>query len=537
MTARPRSVRDDGAAARSDWRQEWADSLGARWKVDLAVLALIVFCFGEVRPLSDPDLPMHLAVGEWIVRHHTVPTVEPFAWTRIGAPYFAYSWLPESLFYVVLRAFGHLGLRLLHGAVVLACACSMVVLSRAAGWRPSQAIIMAGLNVVVAGLFVAFLRPQTILLITLPLIWSAFLWMTSGRRTKLAVIVLFGASALTANSHIFFPLTLAPAALLLVHPPARRRDGVLGVVSVVAGWFASPYALQWLGVFQLNFAPNLLLRPPSAITELQPGFVAMLYPSLKPMAALVAAMLAVPWVSSRLQLTARERVMAGLYWALGLVLFGYAARLFVAWWLLAIVPVGWSVAYLTRDTAEGAPRFGVRLFGLVACVAVLAAELYVTRPLRRLEGDVVSRSLPTHDALPAEGIARWIDSNTVAVADTRLMTNFSYGSYLTWRLPGYSVSIDSRAIFPDSVGAAEAVVGAAERDIPLGPWRSAEVAILPLRYRAAAALDTASGWRRAATVPGDPIALDSTGLWVTDVWWRRHGKGNDVRPLSTKRIL
>ncbi|MEO6526824.1 MAG: hypothetical protein ABIP93_09390, partial [Gemmatimonadaceae bacterium] len=69
-------------------------SFGAQWPLDLAVMALVVFCFGAVRPLADPDLPMHLAIGEWIVQHRAVPFVEPFAWTREGAAYFAYSWLP-----------------------------------------------------------------------------------------------------------------------------------------------------------------------------------------------------------------------------------------------------------------------------------------------------------------------------------------------------------------------------------------------------------------------------------------------------------
>ena len=104
------------------------------------------------------------------------------------------------------------------------------------------------------------------------------------------------------------------------------------------------------------------------------------------------------------------------------------------------------------------------------------------------------------------------------------MTSFSFGSYLTWRLPGYSTSIDSRGLQPDSVTAAEAVVSAAARDFPLGPWRSADLAILPVRYRAAAALDTATGWRRMLTVPGRPIRGDSAALWVKLDWWTRHAR-------------
>jgi len=69
-------------------------------------MAIVVVLFGAVRPLGDPDLPMHLAVGEWIVRHRAVPFVEPFAWTAAGQPYFAYSWLPQATYFVVFSEFG-----------------------------------------------------------------------------------------------------------------------------------------------------------------------------------------------------------------------------------------------------------------------------------------------------------------------------------------------------------------------------------------------------------------------------------------------
>ena len=58
-------------------------------------MAVVVFLFGAIRPLADPDLPMHLSLGEWIARHGRVPFVEPFSWTALGQPYYAYSWLPQ----------------------------------------------------------------------------------------------------------------------------------------------------------------------------------------------------------------------------------------------------------------------------------------------------------------------------------------------------------------------------------------------------------------------------------------------------------
>ena len=519
--ASPAASAGPSASATPSGTAAWAESFGARWKLDLAVMALIVFCFGAVRPLSDPDLPMHLSVGEWIVRHGRVPFTEPFAWTRPGSPYYAYSWLPQTTFYLVLDTFGHLGLRALQGILVLASAASAVVLARAAGLRPSQAIIVAGFNLIVAAFFVALLRPQSILLITIPLVWVGFLWVALGRHSKLAPLVLFLSSAITANSHLFFPLTLAPAALLLVYPPARRRDAAVAVASVVAGWLATPYAFYWLDVFRHNFAANLLVRPPSAITELQPGFVTMLQPSPTAMITLVAAMLAIPWLLSRATLGRREHMLAATFWSTGLILFGYAARLFVAWWLLALLPVVWTVKHLTQASQDGPPRRRFKVLGLAACFLIVTTEIAKTRRDWAMEGDTMRRTLPTVGALPAERIAAWLDSSGKAHGGGRVMSTFTFGSYLTWRLPLYSESIDSRGVFPDSVTAAEAVVLASDRDVPLGPWRSADLAILPLRFRVAEVLDSATGWRRVATVPGNPQSLDSAGLWVRLNWWNK----------------
>lgn len=510
-------------ASVDDRSHAWAQSFGDRWYVDVAVMAVVVFCFGAVRPLSDPDLPMHLAVGEWIVRNGAVPLVEPFAWTRAGAPYYAYSWLQQVTYYEVLHLFGPWGLRALQGLLVLASAGSMIVLARAACWRPGQAVMIAALNLIVGSFFVGFLRPQSLLLITIPLIWAGAYQLSRGRRVPLSAVMIFLASATTANSHLFFPLTLAPLALLWVHPPPRARAWLVAVLSVLLGWFASPYALHWPEIFAHNFAANLLTRPPSVVTELQPGFVSMLYPKPTAMLGVVTLMLAIPWALRRVDLRPRELWLAAAYWIGGVVLFGYASRLFVAWWLLSLPAVGLAIVHLTRGSEEGPPRLGIRLLGLISCVLIITTQLVKTRDQRSMEGDTERRTLPTFAAAPAERLAASLERAGGAQRDGRMMSTFVFGSYLTWRLPRLSQSIDSRGVFPDSVAAAEAVVLASDRDVPLGPWRSADLAMVPLRYRVAAALDTAAGWRRIDTAPGVPVPLDSVGLWARRDWWAGHG--------------
>jgi hypothetical protein len=518
-------------AARTSHPDErpWARSFGEHWKFDVAVMAAVVFLFGAVRPLADPDLPMHLSIGEWIIRHRGFPFVEPFTWTAAGQPYYAYSWLPQTLYYAVFDTFGHLGLRALQGSMVLGSALAALVLARAAGLRPAQGIILAGFNLIVGAFFVAMLRPQSMLLITLPVIWAGCLRLSTGRGGRPQLAVLFVASAVTANSHLFFPATLAPTLLFWVYRGAGRRISIVSVTSIVAGWLVSPYALAWPNVFAHNFAPHILTRPPSAITELQPGFLVTLQPPLGPMLLLVSAMLALPWVLDRAALRRREWLFAALYFSLGLVAFGYAVRLFVLWWGISILVAAWAVAHLTRHTADAPPRLPFRLLALAACVLIATTELIRTRDLRAMEGSTTHRTLPTFGALAAAGLAQWLESNTRPDSRGKILTSFSFGSYLTWRLPHYSTSIDSRGLPPDSVAAAEAIVSAADRDVPIGPWRSADLAIVPVRFRVAGVLDTASGWKRLRTLPGEALPRDSAALWVRETWWSRYGTAGTSR--------
>jgi hypothetical protein len=239
-------------------------------------------------------------------------------------------------------------------------------------------------------------------------------------------------------------------------------------------------------------------------------------------------MLAVPWVLGQGRLRRRELLLFALYWCLGVILFGFATRLFVAWWVLSIVPVGMVLVHITRGVHEGAPRARFRVLLLVAAIAIVSIRAVNTRELWALEGDVVNRALPTFATRPVEQLANELSKSVVAGARGKILTIFGFGSYLTWRLPGYSASIDSRGLFPDSVAGAEAFVLASDRQVPMGPWRSADIAIIPLRYRVAGVLDTASEWRRLASTPDEAVPTDSVGLWVTNAWWLRNRRGADA---------
>src|SRR5689334_5021109 len=124
---------------------EWRDELGPLWRIQLLLFAACLFAAGACFPLADPDLPIHLATGEWVLKHHGVPFVEPWAWTRAGAPFQAYSWAIESLYYVVIHRFGPVGLHVLQGLTYIALGAVILVLGWLAKWRPWTTILIGSI--------------------------------------------------------------------------------------------------------------------------------------------------------------------------------------------------------------------------------------------------------------------------------------------------------------------------------------------------------------------------------------------------------
>ena len=124
-------------------------------------------------PLADPDLPMHLTVGEWICGHHRVPFEEPFAWTRAGEPYYAYSWIAQLAFFTTMRAFGPVGLHVLAGITAMAIVLAGFAVGRSMGLGVSRSTILGVLSIAIAMESTPFLRPQLFMFALLPLAWAS----------------------------------------------------------------------------------------------------------------------------------------------------------------------------------------------------------------------------------------------------------------------------------------------------------------------------------------------------------------------------
>lgn len=502
------------------------------WRMVLAATAFAAAIWIGFAPLADPDLPMHLLVGEWISRHGAVPFVEPFAWTRAGAPYFAYSWLAQLGFYDLLRIGGPLGLHLLAAAAGASIVLSGAAAGRAFGLRPAGATVLGALNAWIAAETTPFLRPQLFMHVLVPLAWVCAVALsenTPRRRAHfVALASLFLIAGLAAGTHITFPAVGAALALPLL--AARRGSWTLALTPAlvfVAGCLASPYATVWLDVFRLNFAANALTVSGSPVGELGPGF------RVSPIAGMLLG--ALPFLARLGDLESDELAVYGLLWLAGLLVFGAYFKGLSPWWWCSLPLVARALRRLpTPSTRRVEVAFATLPAAVLLAFSITNVRLY--RALRAHEGSVSERTLPSIKAFASDPAARWLRDNLNPNAKGRLLTNFTYGSYLRWRVPTLSESIDSRNIFPDSAALPD-VPSLRARSSP-GPWRSADVAVVPISYPAATLLDSDRAWKRVGTCAPSPWAVNAprAGLWVRREWFARNARVGHSLPETVLEL-
>jgi hypothetical protein len=458
---------------------------------------------------------MHLAVGEWIFTHHRVPFEEPFAWTRSGAPYYAYSWLAQLIFYATMRAAGPAGMHVLTACVAMSIVLSGFAAGRVMGLSTSRSTILGVLSMFIAMESTPFLRPQLIMHALIPLAWASALHLARRSPSVVpAAMVLWLVSALAAGIHITFLLAAAPLVLLWARSGSGDLRRSLAVTAVVLiGWLTSPYALHWPEVFALNLGYDAILAGPSPPGELSPGF------AVSPLVGVGLA--ALPFLVDVRAMRAIERLALTLLWLAGLVLFSRYFKGLGPWWWCALPLIGMALHRL----AEPSDRRIDSAWAILVPVGLLAmspTNIRLWMATRGYEGGLEARSLPALKGFAIEPVAAWLESRAVVPQGTRVLTTTSYGSYLKWRVPALSESIDTRSVFPDSVALPDVPSTAADR--PVGPWQAADLAVVPVSYPVAAILDRNADWQRigvAVPAPWAPTA-PRAGLWARRNWIASH---------------
>jgi hypothetical protein len=511
------------AAMRTSALRDELRGWGTTWLLALLACVVAAAISAGCAPLSDPDLPIHLAVGQWIVEHRAVPFEEPFAWTRAGDPYYAYSWLWQTAFYLAIRSAGPLGLHVIAAICGAAIVLAGAVAGRALGLRPASATLFAVLSVLIAFESTPFLRPQLGMHVIVLLAWACTAWIASADEVpREAIAALLVLAAVAANTHITFPVVAAPIALLLLRDGPRLRSVLWASGALMLGWLLSPYSTTWPDLVRLLSGGITVGHAP--VGELKPGF------TVSPVAGLGLA--ALPLLAARQFRRPREQLVLGSMWLVGLFVFARYFKGLGPWWWCAIPLCVMALKQLPdASTARVNRAFAVALAAFMFASTITSIRLI--RVMSRYEGDVSQRSLPSIKAFAAEPAARWLERSLKPGARGKLLTVFGYGSYLKWRVPSLSESIDSRGgIFPDSAALPDVELKRGKDH--LGPWKSADLAVVPITYPVAKVLDEDPEWQRIGLCERAPWSDKEprAGLWVRRVWWRSSGRADAELPAN-----
>lgn len=443
----------------------------------VVVAALIGFLLPMVhRPLLlDGDTYWHLAAGQWMLDHATVPHTDPFSATMPGTPWVAHEWLSEVLMVLAFRAAGWSGLQLLCGT---ALALTLAMLARyLTRWQDQPAALVSTVVALAAVLLALLARPHLIALV--PLVAWCVALLRARERQQAPGWLLTPLMTLWANLHGSFVLGLVLAGVLALEavaaaPGARlivaRRWGAFLAASTSAtmvtpyGWHGLLYPLQ---LMRLDLIAYIAEWQPPDFRYPQPltlALVVLLYVALtrpvtvpQPRLFIVLALLTMALKHSRHQLVA-----------------GVVGTLVLA------APLGQALGCAVRARPAPAWRWGAAALA----VAALAMALRLAMPVTR--GDDRATPQTALDHVPA------------ALLTQPVFNSYEFGGYLIYRhvrpfvdgrsdMYGDVFMRDYMAAFaPDRPAFERLAVRYGVR------WALVAADDAPMRYL----LDTLPGWRR-----------------------------------------
>lgn len=242
--------------------------------VFLLLASFTVFAFVTVlsSAFADGDTGWHIATGQWIATHGTVPRSDPFSFTARGHPWVAHEWLSELLMYGAWRYGGWSGLILLFGTAMAALYAIVALHLRRWQRLGAVALMMIYLSIGLGQSLLA--RPH---LLALPMLAAWLIALLRAReRERAPPLTLAILMLVWANAHGSFVFGLALAgglgleALVAAAPGDRlrvmRQWGMFGILSLVAA-LATPAGLD--GLLYPIYVNNLALL--SLISEWRPA--------------------------------------------------------------------------------------------------------------------------------------------------------------------------------------------------------------------------------------------------------------------------
>lgn len=223
--------------------------------------------------LGDPDTLWHIAVGQWILAHASVPSVDTFSYTAEGRPWVAHEWLSEVILALAYRLAGWNGI-IIVAAAAAALAAGIVAHRLQRSVRTDVALMIFALLTVACACPSLLARPHLIALPCLAL-WTAALVAARASRTTPSLALLLPLMVLWANLHGSFLVGLVLAGALtaeaLFDPALRRRDTArtwgIFLSGAVAAASVTPHGIDGL-LFPFRL---MAMKDLSQIAEWQPS--------------------------------------------------------------------------------------------------------------------------------------------------------------------------------------------------------------------------------------------------------------------------
>jgi hypothetical protein len=405
-----------------------------RRALDLLLVALCPFVIA-IQALANNDLPMHLAIGEWILAHGALPSRDPFSFTAGHPIWVPHEWLAALLFAAVERVGGVTGLVALAAAFAATLALVHRAVMERLGVGLATHLIWAIPMWLIAGDRIV-LRPHLPALVLPFALWWALLRARSDARFLALLPALL---AIWVNLHGSFLMGFGIVALDLVlfgrgHPLAWRPR-LLATFACGAAFFAQ---------LHVYYQPSLLagvedalglLRDPlfmEEIFEWQPPFAS---PRFRETYAFLAA---IPWMLLAALGFVRHRARVPLSYrafaVVALLLYLRHSR-FIDLMALATLP-------FLPDLASAPLRTLARRTWAARAATVVAALLCVWPGFPIRPGQAFRRpALRWGHELPFSAV----DALLATGYEGGVLCEYKFGGVVAWRSEGrLQPSMDSR---------------------------------------------------------------------------------------------
>ena len=125
---------------------------------------------------DDGDVSWHIATGQWILDHRSIPHVDPFSFTWLGKPWVPIEWLSEVIYAIAYRTAGYGGLAAVVTAALIALHAAVFL--NASRWSRFALLPLVAMDFVLIPMLLA--RPHVL---TWPLlaIWTLLMLKARGQ--------------------------------------------------------------------------------------------------------------------------------------------------------------------------------------------------------------------------------------------------------------------------------------------------------------------------------------------------------------------